>query len=95
MTVEELAQGPVFKGSVLWDDTNMKEATPSYNTFRRWIEVKCEDGRIIKGEKRFTAVREGQPKPKVRPEIAKGWIDLLTAQGLKPVSVSFKYRTVR
>lgn len=95
MTVHELAQAPVSKASILWEDTNMEKATPRYNVFRRWIEVKCEDGRIIRGEKRFCCVPEGEPKPKVRPEIAQGWIDLITAQGLTPLSVSFKYRNVR
>jgi hypothetical protein len=71
-----------------------KNATPAtHRLFTRWVEVKLADGRVIKGIKRATAVQDGQPKPKIRPEVAEGWIRQCAAYGSPVVKVAFRYRS--
>jgi hypothetical protein len=78
------------KATVLWEDRPMKEKLPSQSLYTRWIEIKCEDGTVIKGKRRPTLVIDGQ-KAKVTPEIENSWIEIVTAQGFKPISITFKY----
>jgi len=66
--------------------------TPSLTLYTRWVEVKLADGWIIKGDKGPTLVEEGQPKPKVRPEIVESWIRRCAVYGSPVVKVAFRYR---
>lgn len=69
-----------------------KNFTATCTLYTRWVEVKLADGRVIKGLKRVTAVREGQPKPGISPEVAAGWVQQCAAYGSPVVKVAFRYR---
>lgn len=90
MTVGEVAQAPVLKATVLQDNRSMNETPPLHTLYTRWIEIKCENGQTFKGNRRPTLVVNGQ-KAKVTPEIENSWIEMVTALGLKPISIKFKY----
>jgi hypothetical protein len=73
--------------------TNL-ETDKTFTLYTRWVEVKLADGRVVKGKKRVTAVQDGSPKPKIRPEIAEGWIrQCVAVYGLPVVKVAFRYRS--
>jgi hypothetical protein len=73
----------------------MEKATASFTLFTRWVEVKCEDGTVVKGKKRVTAVRDGESKPAVRDDIAAVWIGIAESMGKRPTGVTFQYRKQR
>ena len=76
----------------MYDKYMEKNPTATYTLYTRWVEVKLADGRVIKGLKRPTAVQDGQPKPKIRPEVTEGWIRQCAAYSSPVVKVAFRYR---
>ena len=76
-------------------EINSPMETTTYTLYTRWVEVKLADGRTIKGIKRATAVQDGQPKPKISPEVAAGWVRQCAAYSSPVVKVAFRYRRRR